>query len=311
MLSDDETDPTGGVTRAFGDGFKQELGSKGTVSLALGADEAGSLVISEAYDGGGTGALGDYHWARFTELYNNSDTTVYLDGMLLGYSFGISLANVFTCEENQLFREDPLGLLSQEFHQFPGTGSDYPVAPGQVVVVALDAVDHSHADPTYPDLSDADFELEGSGDPDNPDVPNMPPRGTYTDPFGHGMKLAPSVYVTFLAQAVDVMTLETRLHISGRRYIRIPTELILDVTHGTWESPSSAQSLLADYYCMNWVNREFERLEAVVYRPGNDNRTARHRAVLRSEAGRTILQDLDTSRIDFVLGVYSPGRIEY
>ena len=149
VLSDDETDPTGGVTRAFGDGFKQELGSKGTVSLALGADEAGSLVISEAYDGGGTGALGDYHWARFTELYNNSDTTVYLDGMLLGYSFGISLANVFTCEENQLFREDPLGLLSQEFHQFPGTGSDYPVAPGQVVVVALDAVDHSHADPTH------------------------------------------------------------------------------------------------------------------------------------------------------------------
>jgi len=27
--------------------------------------------------------------------------------------------------------------------------------------------------------------------------------------------------------------------------------------------------------------------------------------------GRVVLQDVNTSRLDFVLGLYSPGRIEY
>ena len=312
VFSEDETGPTGGVVRAFGDGFKQSLGGTGKVTLTLAADEPGSLVISEVYDGGGINTVLDYHWAQYAELYNNSDTTVYLDGMLWGSGFGWGGAAVFTCEEQVGFREDPAGVWSQQFHQFPGTGADYPVAPGQVITIALDAVDHSQVHPSLPDLSNADFELEGSSDPDNPDVPNMPNMGPYVHPLGHGMPMAPNAAVVFLAQRVDVASLESGLTLLARRYMRIPTERILDVRTGQYETPDSDPApYIAKYYCMNWVSREFDRLEGVWYRPGDDNRSSMHRRVLRSAAGRLILQDLNISRLDLVIGQYSPGRIEY
>ncbi len=309
VLSGEETGPTGGVVRAFGDGFERELGGTSSVSLALASDRRGSLLISEVYDGGTTGALGDYHWAAFSELYNNGDTTVYLDGMLMGRSFGIAYSGRLTCEDNQPFREDPAGLWSREFHQFPGGGRDFPVPPGEVVTIAMDAVDHSQVDPAFPDLSNADFELGGSGDPDNPDVPNLPARGPTTHPYGHGMFLWPT-HVIFLALPADVATLETRTHSLGGSYVRIPTELVLDVTHGRGESPTSAPPYIGDYYCLNWVNREFDRLESIFYRPDDDNRTSVQRQVLRTDAGHRILQDVNTSRLDFSLRPYSPGKIE-
>lgn len=309
VLSETETGPTGGVVRAFGDGLKQQLSGAGKVLLSLAADRPGSLVISEVYDGGGTPEL-RYGWAGFTELYNNSDTTVYLDGMLLGWAFGISFSNVLRCEDNLAFREDPSGLWVREFHQFPGIGTDYPAAPRQAVTIAMDAVDHSQVDLTLPDLSHADFELAGSADPDNPNVPNMPPRGIYTDPRGHGMVLLPTL-VNFLAAPLDVNNLETRVHMNGHRYVRIPSERILDTMHAEWESPSSGAVYTPTYSCLNWVNREFDRLEAVVYRPDNENRTSLHRKVLRTVAGAVVLLDLNTSRLDFVMGLYGPGTIGY
>jgi hypothetical protein len=311
-LSTDESAPTGNVIRVFGDGFKQEIAGTAKVTITLVTDSPGSLVISEVFDGGGTGRLGDYVWAGFFELYNNSDSTVYLDGMLLGKGFGWDGAALFTCEEQVGFREDPAGLWSQEFHQFPGAGSDYPVAPGQVVTIAVDAVDHSQVDPTFPNLSQADFEFQGSADPDNPDVPNMPPRGPRTDVLGHGMLSGPGTAVVFLAQRVDVATLVSEVTMLGRPHVRIPAERVLDVRTGAYETPDTDPApYLAKYYCLNWVNREFDRLEAVWYRLDGDNRSSMHRRVLRTVAGRTILQDLNTSRLDLVIGLYSPGTLEY
>ena len=309
VLSADDTG-SGGVFRAFGDGFRQAIGGTAKIILRLAADRAGSLVISEVYDGGLTHA-NQYYWARFVELYNNSDTTVYLDRMLLGKGFGKQYSAVVTCVDNEPFREDPDGLWSPEFHQFPGNGNDYAVAPGQVVTIALDAIDHSQVDQTLPDLSEVDFELEGSADPDNPDVPNVPSSGPGSDPRGHGMLTAPA-QVLFLALPVDVTTLDTQIHMKGVRYTRIPSDQVLDVMSGWTVTPDSdPAAYLPTHYCLRWVNREFDRLETAVYRPDDDNRSSTHRRILRSTVGRNILQDLNTSRLDFTLGVYSPGRIRY
>ena len=310
VLTGQETAPTGGTVRAFGDGFKQRIGGTAKVTMTLAIDRPGSLVISEVYDGGLTHA-NQYYWARFAELYNNSDTTVYLDGMVWGKAFGVDYAAVVACEDNEGFREDPAGLWSPELHQFPGSGRDYPVIPGQIVTIALDAVDHSRADLTLPDLSQADFELEGSADPDNPDVPNMPTRGPGSDPRGHGMITSPS-QVLFLALPVDLMNVETQIHVKGVRYARIPTDQILDVVSGRPVTPASDPAMyLPTYHCLNWVNREFDRLGSAVYRPGDDNRTSTQRKVLRIIGGQAMLQDVNTSRLDFALGLYSPGWIEY
>jgi hypothetical protein len=57
---------------------------------------------------------------------------------------------------------------------FPGTGRDYPLYPGEFVIVAQDAVNHTEAVPNSVDLSRADFEYYvGPPDVDQPDVENM------------------------------------------------------------------------------------------------------------------------------------------
>ncbi len=257
--------------------------------------------------GGGTLEI-NYIWDVFFEFYNNSDTTIYVDQMVMGrtYSFVNFLGNN-SCADLRQYRNDPLGIWSASFHQFPGSGTEHPVAPGQVVTIALDAVDHSVVYPSLPDLSQADFELEGTADTDNPDVPNMPsPFPSHT--LRHGFA-AFSRAAYFLALPVDASALETQL-IGSIRYARFPSDRIVDVLTTHSASPSSQPPFPLDEYCQ-WINREFDRLEAMWYRPGGDNRISLHRRILREESAGPVLQDLNTSFTDWVLGVYSPGRIEY
>ncbi len=306
QLTPDETGPTGGVIRAFGDGLKFTPTGRDSVELRLRNEQAGSLVFSEAFEGGGTLEV-QYIWATFFELYNNSDTTIYVDQMILGRAYSyISSGPGSSCSARRTYRNDPLGIWSRAFHQFPGNGTDYPVAPGQVITIALDAVDHSVVHPSLPDLSQADFELEGTADTDNPDVPNMPsPSPSVTRPHGVGLLVA----AYFLTLPVDPSALATQL-IDDFRYARFPSDGILDVYTSDWAAPGSQPPFVREYYC-TWINREFDRLETLFYRPGIDNRISIHRRILRDRSAVPVLQDLNVSFTDWVLGVYSPGRIEY
>jgi hypothetical protein len=308
-ITADKAAAAGGVPRAFADGLKTEfLGN--TLQLALGSDQRGSMVISETYSGGHYDEIG-YRWAAFWELYNNSDTTVYLDGMLLGRAFGNSAGAIYTCDELRPVREHPQGLVAFDFHQFPGSGQEHPVAPGQAVLIALDAVDHSQAHPSLPDLTIADYELEGSGDPDNPDVPNVPPAGLNTDILGHGMQQFEQ-HVKFLALPVDPASLTT-IPFGRYRWSVVPRDRIIDVQHAQTMHPETAPLPVVFYPCPRWVNREFDRLEAASQKSyDEDNSMALHRRILRyTSDGRAILQDTNVSYFDFVVARYSPGRIEY
>ena len=64
-------------------------------------------------------------------------------------------------------------------YAFPGSGTDYPVAPGEEVLIAVNAINHKEINPKSFDLSKAKFEFydESSNprfqDSDNPNVDNM------------------------------------------------------------------------------------------------------------------------------------------
>jgi hypothetical protein len=307
QLAPDETGPTGGVIRAFGDGLKFTPSGRDSVELRLRNEQARSLVFSEIFYGGGSLEV-RYTWAKFFEFYNNSDTTVYVDQMLVGRAYSyVNIGGHNSCQDLRQYRNDPRGIWSLTFHQFPGSGADYPVAPGQVITVALDAVDHSVVFPSLPDLSQADFELEGNADTDNPDVPNMPsPYPSTTN--AHGMGMIPQA-AYFLASPAGASTLETQL-IGGNRYALIPSDRIVDVLTTDWASPSSQPPFILNYYC-TWINPEFDRLETMFHRLDGDNRTSIHRRILRDGSALPVLQDLNTSFLDWVLGVYNPGRVEY
>jgi hypothetical protein len=315
LLSQEETGATDGQIRAFGDGLIVHVQPPQLVELTLRADRVGSIVISELRGGGryeGPNSLWpDYDYFGYLELYNNGDSTVYLDGMLWGWGFPIDTEETDPCNTWAPYRNDPHGIWVRYFHQFPGSGTDYPLAPGQAAVVAHDAVDHSIVHPSLPNLTNALFELEGYADADNPDVPNAPsvgPGGLLS--HSHGLETTCNRGGCFLAQAANVDTLFTeRLSLfGGSDWVRIPMESVLDVvTTGIW-TPSYDQWPL----CTTEENRSLDRLEEPQYEVFFDVSVSTQRRILRmGPGGFPVLQDVGVSFSDFILAPRSPGWIEY
>lgn len=184
------------------------------ISVPMELSSGGSpIVISEIYGAGPTGA-GLYFHDKYVEFYNQTDSTVYLDGLLIATAFSSGLTG-----EN--FINDPTYIHSNMVWQFPGSGTDYPIEPGTFIVCAADAIDHRRNAPNSVDLSSADFEFykHDAPDIDNPDVPNMV---MIHQPSGHDWLIGGERDALVLATA-DPETLFFR---DGR--LLIPIETVLD-----------------------------------------------------------------------------------
>ncbi|MDD3716368.1 MAG: DUF4876 domain-containing protein [Candidatus Neomarinimicrobiota bacterium] len=125
------------------------------------------LKINEIYTAGPPNNI-FYFYDQFMELYNGLSETVYLDGMII---LRLGTSGLFA---------DTLSVTY--IYQFPGTplsGRQYPVEPGQFVVIAGNAFDHNTIGPIAGktvDLSNADWEfvnLQEANGYDNPNVPNI------------------------------------------------------------------------------------------------------------------------------------------
>lgn len=109
----------------------------------------GTILIKEIYSGGcpqDPPAIGSYADDKYIVLHNNSFDTYYLDGLCLGM-----VAPYNSNANNPWTSTDPSGnIVFQDFAavpdciwMFPGTGKDYPLEPGEEVVVAYYGVDHT------------------------------------------------------------------------------------------------------------------------------------------------------------------------
>lgn len=130
-------------------------GQKETVAVS--STESSALVLKEIYYTNS----GDYYIReQFYEVYNNSTATVYLDGLCIAeaiyYNYdGVTPYN-FEIENPENY------AFVQYVWQIPGSGSDYPLAPGESVVIAQWATNHSletlNPGSAIGDLSSAEFE---------------------------------------------------------------------------------------------------------------------------------------------------------
>jgi len=131
-------------------------------TIKVGASYLSSIVINEIYYACPANS-GLYFSDQYIELYNASDSTQYLDKILI-----CRLASK---------QEYPDRVKVIRYYQFPGSGRDYPIEPGQFVVVAQDAIDHVNVGGAIGsiDLSHADWEFYNQlyPDLDNPEVPNV------------------------------------------------------------------------------------------------------------------------------------------
>lgn len=125
------------------------------------------LVISEIYACGPEGS-GLYYHDKYVEIFNNSDSVIYLDGIMVAIQFSSSVYGLN-------YRDDPEYVHSKNIWMFPGSGKEYPIEPGQFVLCAEDAIDHRINAPNSVDQSHADFEFykDDAPDIDNPAIPNM------------------------------------------------------------------------------------------------------------------------------------------
>lgn len=245
------------------------------------------------------------------EVHNNGNSILYLDGVVFGSS-PIYRGTIPTpCASSVALRTDSEGVYARQILAFPGSGSDYPLAPGQTRLVALAAIDHRSVHPTLLDLSDADFEVGRSAVADNPAVPNLRDIGLERfDP----QSLFTSRRVDFLARAFDPSTLPV-LHrdVNGAGYVRVPTDLLLDVVAFERLWPDRDVEFPP---CVPMLPRVFDRFEGGFVNIGfNVNhayssvRGLQRRALRRTPDGRIILFNTNTSAVDFEHAVKTPGWV--
>jgi hypothetical protein len=268
------------------------LGNKAdlTISLQLGQKGSGFLIQEIYFAGSTTPGNGSYYQDQYIEIYNNSDSVLYADGLSIAES--AHLTNTAVAE----FTNYPNDFIVQAVYTIPGNGTTYPVQPGQSIVIASLGINHKTANANSPvDLSKADFEwYDGGKDVDVPEVPNMIRNFCYSNTIwvlhtrgyrGYAIFKAPGNYTDFLAQnTVQVLTASG----SSVSRVKVANSLILDGVDlgapGAIGSKSLASSIDLSYsYCTAAYNGKSVR-----------------RKVLSWKNGRAILQDTNNSANDFI-----------
>jgi hypothetical protein len=141
----------------------QAIDSTVTVNLISTSD----LMINEIFYAG-SDASSFYFYDQYVELYNAAADTMYLDGMILTRQ----LQRAYPDQDEVPYVR---ALYAYQFPGTPLTGRRYPIAPGQFILIAADAVNHTQWCKPSIDLSHADWEFFNplSSDYDNPAVPNV------------------------------------------------------------------------------------------------------------------------------------------
>lgn len=278
----------------------------GQTSVAVPASRRRSLVISELFHNYTYPTpSAAYFDNAYIELFNNTDTTIHVDGMLLARARSPSIDTPnFPCSLYYPHSRDPSGIWSRWIAKFPGHGRDYPVLPGGTIVVATDAIDHSAIIPGGVDLRGADFEMIGVADVDNPAVPNMIDitEGGTLNP--HGINWPDNSPVIVLSMPLSIALLPHQAIPEGTAvFVRLPREQILDALsfHTTYIGAYAT--------CPEMVHSNFDRSMAFLYLGDEFTISGQRRVAPVLSGARKQLQHTRNSNADFVAAPRSPGRV--
>jgi hypothetical protein len=305
-LTSAEAARSGDTVQVLAGGGRLYASRNGATDMAVVPDRRGSLIFSEF--GVATPPVSGYEDATYFEIYNNSDTSIYLDGKFWGIGWDLNYDFPYwRCAETAQIRDDPQGIWTRIVERFPGRGHDYPLLPGHEALIARSAIDHRSVETGLYDLRQADFEWGPPATPDNPDVPNLQDIG----PSLIGYATVGGAGPSFLSEPVDLATLPRYVdpH-SATVYVRIPRALILDASASVIDW--TAQSYVQYPPCLQVANSAFERLPGPAdeyYSDFAERLSYQRRFFLVLPEGRKLLQDTHTSMFDFVKAPRTPGWI--
>lgn len=131
------------------------------------------ICINEIYAGGPLNNI-FFFYDQFIELYNYSDETKYVDGMIITRVSGNNEGKGPGADEGDDGDIDGVTYI----FKFPGKPGEtnYPFYPHTYLVLASTAVNHKNVVSTSYDLSNANWEFYNqfsASDFDNPNVPNL------------------------------------------------------------------------------------------------------------------------------------------
>jgi hypothetical protein len=144
-----------------------------TVNISVNGLKISPLIFKEIYYAGSkTATKANYFRDQFYEIYNNSTKTLYLDGIY----FSDIYPTIATTTLPTWPTEDGSNYCyGSRVWKFPGTGKQYPLAPGESCVISQFAANHQLAiyNPNSPvDCSSSEFEfnMNNKNFPDQPAV---------------------------------------------------------------------------------------------------------------------------------------------
>ena len=135
-------------------------GADVAVTLRLKGAKTGALVIKEIYCGGCSKAplSGTWQSDQYVIIHNNAPEVQYLDGLCFGVlaPSNATATNYWILDDGSL-REDFVPIY-QAVLKFPGSGTDFPLQPGQdAVAVLCGAIDHTQQYPLSVNLNNPDY----------------------------------------------------------------------------------------------------------------------------------------------------------
>ena len=294
------------LLRALAGGDKSVGEQDATFPVTLRANRTDGFVLSEVSTVDSAG--GDGIWFGYLEVYNNSLDVRYLDGMLLGRTVALQYETAQrSCTEAAVRSNDPAGIWARFIQRFPGSGTQYPVQPGEAVVLAFDAIDHSQNRSWQLDLSDADFEFRTDSDADNPSVPDLRDVGP-RKALQSGIQFISGWHPAWLARSVEPTGLpEARVLAPGSddTFVRLPTADIADVLDPITGEPGAPFTI-----CPRSMHPNFSALPYVWKRRPNAHRMSQQRRPIGiAPGGWTILLDTNTSSVDWFEETRTPGDV--
>jgi len=247
--------------------------NKEVIDMEVKKSRLGDLIFSQIYY---AGTPRYYFRDQFYEVYNNANHTMYLDGLF----FANLTPGTATNKLPQWPEEDgDKYCYAERVWKFPGSGTDYPLMPGESCIISQFAANHQlpQYNPDSPiDCSSSEFEFNM----DNPKFPDQPAINMVhvfyngLEELGRIPQYLTSVfggaYVLFEVpqgetyDPVNNVELQTNNLASSRStlYAKIPIDYVLDAVEcGHNETKISAKRVpgLLDSG-MTWVGNTYNKL---------------------------------------------------
>ena len=239
---------------------------------------------------------------QYIKIYNNSDSVLYADGLVI-------LESAFKTSQKYDYTPDIMSraMAVQCVYAIPGNGKDYPVQPGKSLLICDKAIDHREANSNSFDLSNADFEWfddsDKNPDIDNPQVTNLDKIYSYTKTTWslHNQGLCAYAIArlqvdknTFLT---DYTYKATYINVIGesqdKNAYQVPNAWIIDAVNIS----NKAQ------YAWNVVDASldmgFTYCGEVALDKNRYNKSVRRKVLSTTPDGRKILKDTNNSTEDF------------